>query len=111
MLQAMTQPNTCLMLTDILKFVFVGARDYFLYFGASFVLLWLVFKPRITHRKVQLKQRADAKQWLHEVKWSLLAQIGFVAGLLIVGDGQSPGALFQLNTNSFTVLAPLRWFS
>jgi sterol desaturase/sphingolipid hydroxylase (fatty acid hydroxylase superfamily) len=98
-------PKLDCMLTDILKFVFVGVRDYFLYFGASFVLLWLVFKPRITHRKVQPKQRADAKQWLHEIKWSLIAQVGFVAGLLIFGDGQSPGALFQLNTNSFAILA------
>jgi Delta7-sterol 5-desaturase len=93
------------MITDILKFVFVGVRDYFLYFGASFVLLWLVFKPRIIHRKVQLKQRADAKQWLHEVKWSLLSQVGFVVGLLAFGDGKAPGKLAQLNTNSFAVLA------
>jgi sterol desaturase/sphingolipid hydroxylase (fatty acid hydroxylase superfamily) len=93
------------MITDILKFVFVGVRDYFLYFGASFVLLWLVFKPRIVHRKVQLKQRADAKQWLHEVKWSLLSQVGFVVGLLAFGDGKAPGKLAQLNTNSFAVLA------
>jgi Delta7-sterol 5-desaturase len=93
------------MITDIIKFVFVRLGDYFLYFGASFVLLWLVFKPRIVHRKVQLKQRADAKQWFHEVKWSLLSQVGFVAGLLVFGEGKAPGTLVQLNTNSFAVLA------
>jgi sterol desaturase/sphingolipid hydroxylase (fatty acid hydroxylase superfamily) len=96
--------DTRSMITEILRFAFVGARDYVLYFGASFLLLWFVFRPRIEHRKVQLKQRANAKQWLHEVKWSMLAQVGFVAGLLVFGDGMSPGILAQLNTNNVGVL-------
>jgi sterol desaturase/sphingolipid hydroxylase (fatty acid hydroxylase superfamily) len=93
------------MLSELASFVFVGVRDYFLYFGLSFVLLWLVFRPRLQHRKVQRKRRADAKQWLHEVKWSMLAQIGFVAGLLLFGDGKSPGLWWQLDTSNLGVLA------
>lgn len=92
------------MLTDVLTFIYVGVRDYFIYFGGTFVLLWLVFRPKIQHRKVQLKTRANAKQWFHEVKWSLISQIGFVVGLLIFGDGQSPGLVLQLDTNNITVL-------
>jgi sterol desaturase/sphingolipid hydroxylase (fatty acid hydroxylase superfamily) len=92
------------MIAEILQFVFVGVRDYLLYFGAAFVLLWLVFSPKIAHRKVQLKRRANLKQWIHEVKWSLIAQIGFVVGLLVFGDGKGNGVLFQLNTNKIGVL-------
>ncbi len=96
--------KTSVMTTQLLRFIFVGVRDYFLYFGLSFVLLWFVFRPKIQHRKVQLKQRATGKQWLHEIKWSLLAQIGFVVGLLIFGDGQAPGLFVQLNTNNLAIL-------
>jgi sterol desaturase/sphingolipid hydroxylase (fatty acid hydroxylase superfamily) len=93
------------MLKDLFDFVFVGVRDYFIYFGGAFVLLWLVAYRFIQHRKVQLKRRANAQQWIHEVKWSLIAQVGFVAGLLIFGDGKSPGLLVQLDTSNLAILA------
>jgi sterol desaturase/sphingolipid hydroxylase (fatty acid hydroxylase superfamily) len=92
------------MITEILNFTFVGVRDYFIYFGVSFVMLWFVLRPKIEHRKVQLKQRANAKQWFHEVKWSLISQLGFIVGLLIFGDGKSPGWLVQLDTRNVGIL-------
>jgi sterol desaturase/sphingolipid hydroxylase (fatty acid hydroxylase superfamily) len=92
------------MINDLLQFVLVGVRDYFIFFGSAFVLLWFLFRPKIEHRKVQFKQRGNAKQWFHEVKWSLLAQIGFVAGLLFFGDGKAPGLLVQLDTSNIGVL-------
>jgi Delta7-sterol 5-desaturase len=92
------------MISDLFQFVFLGVRDYFLYFGAAFILLWFVFRPKIQHRKIQLKQRANSKQWVHEVKWSMLAQIGFVVGVLVFGDGSAPGVFVQLNTNNFGIL-------
>jgi sterol desaturase/sphingolipid hydroxylase (fatty acid hydroxylase superfamily) len=92
------------MLNEIPSFTYVGVRDYFLYFGVSFLMLWLVLRPKIEHRKVQLKQRANPKQWFHEVKWSMLAQVGFIAGLLLFGDGRSPGWLVQLDTQNIGIL-------
>jgi sterol desaturase/sphingolipid hydroxylase (fatty acid hydroxylase superfamily) len=92
------------MLSDLISFTLVGVRDYFLYFGAAFVLLWLVFRPRIAHRKVQAKTRADAKQWFQEVKWSMIAQLGFVAGLLLFGAPDGNGLLLSLDTNNAAIL-------
>jgi sterol desaturase/sphingolipid hydroxylase (fatty acid hydroxylase superfamily) len=92
------------MINEIIQFTYVGVRDYFIYFGISFVMLWFVFRPKIEHRKVQLKQRGNAKQWLHEIKWSLIAQVGFIAGLLAFGDGKSPGLLVQVNTANTGIL-------
>jgi sterol desaturase/sphingolipid hydroxylase (fatty acid hydroxylase superfamily) len=92
------------MLKEIISFTYVGVRDYFIYFGTSFVLLWFVFRTRVEHRKVQVKQRSNLKQWLHEIKWSLAAQLGFIAGLLIFGNGRSPGLLVQLDTGNLAIL-------
>jgi sterol desaturase/sphingolipid hydroxylase (fatty acid hydroxylase superfamily) len=92
------------MIRETLLFTYVGVRDYFIYFGISFGMLWFVLRPKIEHRKVQLKQRANAKQWFHEVKWSMIAQLGFIAGLLIFGDGKSPGWFVQLNTQHVGIL-------
>ncbi len=92
------------MLYDITKFVGIGLRDWALYMGGAFVLLWFVFRPRIEHRKIQIKQRANTKQWIHEVKWTFASQIGFVVGLLIFGDGLSPGLFVQLDTTRLPIL-------
>jgi sterol desaturase/sphingolipid hydroxylase (fatty acid hydroxylase superfamily) len=92
------------MISEILRFTYVGIRDYFIYFGVSFVMLWFLLRPKIERRKVQLKQRANAKQWLHEVKWSLISQVGFIVGLLVFGDGRSPGLLLQMNTGNLGIL-------
>ncbi len=54
--------QTSSMINDLLQFVLVGVRDYFIFFGSAFVLLWFLFRPKIEHRKVQLKQRGNAKQ-------------------------------------------------
>jgi sterol desaturase/sphingolipid hydroxylase (fatty acid hydroxylase superfamily) len=92
------------MLNDIVTFVYVGLRDWALYMGSAFVLIWFVFRPRIEHRKIQLKQRANTKQWIHEVKWTLASQVGFVVGLLFFGDGKSPGLFVQLDTTKLPIL-------
>jgi sterol desaturase/sphingolipid hydroxylase (fatty acid hydroxylase superfamily) len=92
------------MLNELLTFVSAGVRDYFVYFGGAFVVLWLVSYRRIRHRKVQVKRRATKQQWLYEIKWSLIAQAGFVVGLLVFGDGTSPGLLVQLDTSRIGVL-------
>jgi sterol desaturase/sphingolipid hydroxylase (fatty acid hydroxylase superfamily) len=92
------------MFKELLTFLYVGVRDYFVYFGGAFVLLWFGVRRRVQHRKVQIRQRANSRQWLYEVKWSLIAQFGFVIGLLMFGDGTSPGLWFQLDTNNVAVL-------
>jgi sterol desaturase/sphingolipid hydroxylase (fatty acid hydroxylase superfamily) len=92
------------MINEIIQFTYVGVRDYFLYFGTAFVLLWFVFRKKINHRKIQVKQRSNTKQWFHEIKWSLIAQLGFIAGLLFFGNGKSPGLFVQLNTANIGIL-------
>jgi sterol desaturase/sphingolipid hydroxylase (fatty acid hydroxylase superfamily) len=92
------------MINEVVQFVYVGLRDWAIYMGGAFVLLWFVFRSRIEHRKVQTKQRADKSQWLHELKWTLASQVGFVVGLLMFGDGKSPGLWVQLNTNTIAIL-------
>jgi sterol desaturase/sphingolipid hydroxylase (fatty acid hydroxylase superfamily) len=104
MRSAIAQLQTSFMIAELIQFTVTGIRDYFLFFGSAFVLLWFLFRPKIEHRKVQLKQRGNAKQWFHEVKWSLLAQFGFTAGLLFFGNGKAPGLFVQLNTSNIGVL-------
>lgn len=52
------------------------AIEYGVLFGGTFVLLWLVFSKALKHRKIQEKRRAGPKQWVQEVLWSMIAELG-----------------------------------
>ncbi|MFN6120592.1 MAG: sterol desaturase family protein [Actinomycetes bacterium] len=62
-----------------------GFSDYFAFVIPLFVLVWIVFRATLEHRKVQKRQRADAAQWRRELKWSFVSQIVFGVVAVAVG--------------------------
>lgn len=77
--------------------------EYFVAFGTAFLLLWVVAKPFIKHRKIQEKQRAGPRQWGEEVLWSLVAMIGAtMLGLSLLWT-ETVSPIIDLSRNSWLV--------
>ncbi len=61
---------------EIFEELIEEAVEYSVVFGGAFLLLWVLAKPLLRHRKIQETQRAGPRQWLDEVWWSLVAAVG-----------------------------------
>lgn len=93
--------------------------EYGVLFGGSFVLLWLVFARLLAKRKIQQKRRAGPKQWVAEVLWSAIAEVGalFLGLSLLWTDNLDPiidasGSHWLVSAVGFVVVLVLvdTWF-
>ncbi len=62
---------------------------YFALSGGAFLVFWVVFKQPLRRRRIQLKQRSKPRNWIHDIKWSIVSQtvfVGFAIGTQSVED-------------------------
>jgi sterol desaturase/sphingolipid hydroxylase (fatty acid hydroxylase superfamily) len=74
-------------MNEIIDYVLYGIREYAIYAGSLFVLLWIVLRSWVQHRKIQPRQRAGSRQWMREVGWSVVSQFVFTVSGLVVAIG------------------------
>lgn len=88
---------------EVFEEILEEAVEYLVIFGGAFVLLWVLAKPFLMHRKIQESQRAGPRQWLDEVIWSAVAMVGAtLAGLSLLWT-ETVSPVFDLSQHSWYV--------